>query len=670
MAKKQRDAFDVTLSDDQKKTYADEWCREIEDAFAARADVIGQGGKVDYLHWFYEQGRSRDSSDTKFRDRADLTSYLITSSVDALRARFLRAITSADPICTVDGFGKDASKAPAVEAFMDWQAHETGLLDELSKLAHSALLSDLGVIEVRERIETKRTTEELDVALELDELTGGPIIDAEAGQPKLKIDPETGDYQIAQDDQPAARVRRTITRTKRLGPEYDVIPLRDFVYLPGHARNLRQVWGYAKRFHERMPDIREKVADGIYDGAAVERLGAQSDRDGQAIPPTVNSVVPQLGDAVEKELFELTLKRDLDGDGREEWYVATVSLQFRELLRLKVDTFTNKVGRPRVVPFVPCPREDSVYGYIYAEKLVTLAEEHTALRNSTTDRSNLAANAPIKRLRGAVWDPDLEPFGVGATITVADMNEVQQMQVQDAPQSSIFLMRDILQANERVGGLSDVAVIGTGGRESNTLGQDQMVAAASNVRVEEMLGPFRRALSHIYALSHAVWVDSLEADRQGLEAPAGLSDALQVNDVELANGRFLASQIAGRFQFKPYGSDETADLNRQQMSFNQGLQSLAGMAKVFTPLAMIFQNPDVAKAILEEWARVNRVRNKTVFLRALRPPMAGLPAAGGMSPGAPMAAPEGAGMPPGLAGLLAQASGGGTVPAPQGGPFG
>lgn len=668
MAKKQRDAFDITLSEDQKQQYADEWAREIEDAFSVRADVIAPGGKVDYLHWFYEQGATRERGEA-FRNRADLTSYLITSSVDALRARMMRAITSADPICTVDGFGKDVTKAPAVEAFMDWQAHETGLIEELGKLAHAALLSDLGVIEVRERVETRRTTEELDVALELDPLTKGPIFDAEKRQPRLKVDPTTGDYQIAQEGEPAARVKRTITRTKRLGPEYDVIPLRDFVYLPGHARNLRQVWGYAKRFTERLPDIREKVEDGIYDAAAVERLGTQSDRDGLAVPPTVNSVAPQLGDSVEKELYELTLKRDLDGDGREEWYVATLSVTHRALLRVKLDTFTTKAGRPRCVPFVPCPREDSVYGYIYAEKLVTIAEEHTSLRNTTTDRNALATNAPIKRLSGALWDPDAEPFDIGGVITVRDMNEVQQMQITDAPQSSVFLMRDLLQANERVGGLSDVAVIGTGGRESNTLGQDQMVAAASNVRVEEMLGPLRRCVSAVYALSHAIWMDTLEADKQGLEAPAGLAESLEVNDVELQNGRFLASQIAGKFQFKPYGSDETADLNKQQMSFNQGLQSLAGMAKVFTPLAMIFQSPEVAKAILEEWARVNRVRNKPVFLRALRPPMPMPPAAGGMSPNPPMD-PAAGGAPPDLAGLLAQLNGGQPGAAPQGGPFG
>ena len=242
MAKKQSDAFDVKLSDADKARYADEWCREIEDAFSARANVIQPGGKVDYLHWFYEQGATRDKTGN-FRDRADLTSFLITSSVDALRARFMRAITSADPICTVDGFGQDASKAPAVEAFMDWQAHETGLLEELGKLAHAALLSDLGVIEVRERIETRRTTEVFDAALELDPVAGGPVIDAETKQPRFQMDPETGDIRRAKDGEPAAKVERTRTQMKRLGPEYDVLPLRDFVYLPGHARNMRQVWG-------------------------------------------------------------------------------------------------------------------------------------------------------------------------------------------------------------------------------------------------------------------------------------------------------------------------------------------------------------------------------------------------------------------------------------------
>lgn len=676
MAKpKKATPFDVTFTDEELKNLGEEWSRAIDDALSARSSIIGTGGVIDLLDWFYEQGRS-DPADRPFPGAADLTSFFITENVDAYRARLMKAVFGVEPFCVVDGWGPDAEKAPFVEAFHEWQVDEEGLPDELAKVVHGALIEDCHILEVRERVETRKIVEQMDVALEVNEF-GGPIMGND-GKPKLKRHPTTGDFIPAKDGEPSARIESTSTKSKRLGPEYDVISMKDFVFLPGHARNQRQVWGYAYRFWPRVPELQEKVKDGLYDKDAVALLGDHSDRESADVttPTPVDQIAPQTGDAAEKEMWALYLKADLDKDGREEWYTVTLSRINRVVLRVKLDTFVMKVGIPRCVPFVLFPRRNSVYGYSYAgDKMLTLAEEHTALRNMRADRGALATAAPIKVLSSALWDPDAEPIGVGRVIHVKDMGEVQQMEVADVPQSTYEQENALFAAKERVGGLSDMAV-GVNPKQGRTLGENEMVASGSAVRVEETLGYLRRAIKRVMKLRHAIWIDTLESDPKGLEAPSDIVSQLQSRglDVEQAmpDGRFTAQLLKGKFQFKPYGSVETSDVNRRMFYFNQSLQTLGGLAKEFQALGRIFQSDEVARALVQEWGRTYKVRTINLFLKALmpQPGAPALPAAGGQGGPAPMA-PGGpaAGAPPGLAALAAMAGRGGATP-PMGAPGG
>ncbi len=646
MAKK-NPAFDVSLTDDEQTTLANDLCREVQGAFDARQAMIGDGGMIDLLDWFYEQGRSQPQ-DRPFPGAADLTSYFITEDLDAMRCRITKT-TRAEPFCVVDAWGDSADKAPMVEAFHEWQIHEEGLPEELAKVAHGALLEDCYVLEVRERIETRKLTETLDVAL-VTGPEGGPVFGVD-GKPQLQMD-DQGEPVKAQPGQGSATVQRTHTKTRKLGPEYDVISMKDWVALPGHAKHRRQLWGYAKRFTLRVPEIAERVADGVYDAAAAEALG--DNPDAPTTLPVAADVAPQRDQSAEKELFELSLKRDLDGDGREEWYVATLSLKYRVLLRLKLDALVQAIGKPRCVPFVLLPRRNSVYGYSYAEKHLTLAEEHTALRNMKADRSALATAAPMTVLQGALWDPQLQPFGVGRTLTVRDHNELRQLVVADVPNSVIDSERMLIQAKERVGGLADTA-IGVQSQESRTLGENQMVAAGSAVRVEELVGHFQTAVATVMELRHAIWIDALEGT-PGLDAPESVMDALSSRGIQLEGGKFTAEMLKGKFRFKPYGSVETADNSRRIQYFQQGLQALIQLAQAIPAYGQVLQNPDVVKMLMNEWALVYRVRSPQVFLKALAaPPQPALPAAGGMDagggqpsqPGMPGAAPSGPGAPAG-----------------------
>jgi hypothetical protein len=669
--RKKSEAFDVKMTAQARKDFASDLCTEIEDAISARATMIADGGLIDLCDWFYEQGRTQ-ARDLPFPGAADLTSYLITQDVDALRARLMKAIFGVTPLCFVEGWGKDAEKAPFVEAFMDWQVRKSTLKADLAKTVHGALIEDAYILEVSEKVETRRITETIDVAIELDPVTGTPLF--AGGNPVLKKD-DDGEPIVAQEGEPAATVERTYTKTKRLGPQYDPISMKEFVFLPGHAKSSRQVWGYAYRIWARVPELNEQVLDGIYDKAAVEALGTDSDRDGtQQLTPT--EVAPQIHAAAEKDLFQVSLKRDLDGDGREEWYVATVSVRHRELLRLKLDTFVMKVGRPRCVPFVLFPRRNAVYGYSFAgDKLGTLAEEHTALRNMKADRGALATNKPIMQMQGGLWNADVQPFGVGRVITVRDQHELKEFDVADVPTSIVEQEYALITANERVSGLSDTAAVGTQARQSNTLGQDQMISRASAVRVDEIIGYLHAAIADVMTLSHAIWVETLgAADAKGLDAPPNVLQALQGRQLELPDGKFTSAQLKGEFRFEPYGSDETADPSQRQALFNNKFVALANLVQTFPMLQALFQNPETTKAILEEWLRAYNVRDRQPFLGALVAPP--LPPGSGPGLAPPLGQPSAAGLPPGgapdLAAVLAMISGGngGSGQQPGGAPGG
>jgi hypothetical protein len=657
-------AFDVQMDEQERKVFQDDLIRDIENALNARQSVIADGGLIDYADWFYEQGRT-PADDLPFPGAADLTSYYVTEDVDAMRSRLMKAIFGVRPFAFVEGWGADAKKAPYVEGFLDWQVRkpESECKTELCKTIHGALIEDGYILEVSERVETMKRTEQMDLALELHPDTGGPILGPD-GQPKFQVDPATGEPMKAQEGQPKATVEQTTTKAKRLGPQYDAISLKDFVFLPGHAKSQKQTYGYAYRFWPRMPEIREKAKDGIYDKDAVELLGDNSDRENAPAPTTVDTVASQEGDAVEKELWQVTLKRDLDGDGREEWYLATVSCRQRVLLRLKLDTFVQKVGMPRCVPFILFPRRDSVYGYSFTfNKIMTLAEEHTSLRNMKADRGALATNAPIQQIAGGLWDAQAQPFGVGRVITVRDHNELKQMEVADVPVSIVEQEHALANANERVRGMSDSAV-GVLSSERRTLGENRLVAGGSAVRVDEVIGHLHLALARVMKLTHAIWLETLEAEGKPMAAPASVQQMVQARVPDF-NGEFTLDMLRGDFQFEPYGSDETADTLKQRQDSDGFFLAITKLAQAVPALQPLLMSQEVGKAILEQLLRSYNIRDRQPFLGALQAPQMPAAASPQLQPGAPTEPP---GMPmgqppmnPALAAILAHMGGGGAL---------
>src|SRR5262245_10472820 len=360
------------------------------------------------------------ATNSPWPDAADLTSPYAAEYTDALQARLMQTVF-VEPVWTVEGWGESASRAPLVEEFHQRAQEDERLQGFVDEWVLRALVEGVATLEVSEAYELRRELTRKRVKLQVDEATGQPIV-GEDMQPLLQRDPETQNYVDAQTaDEPSADVEMDVWEPVRLGPDYDVIPYMDFFVLPGHARNRKQVWGYAKRFWRRVPELEAGAERGIYDREAVEAIGEDNDRttrtDEAPKPPTV---VSQDGPTAQKELFEVQLLMDCDGQG-ERWYRATVHKDRRQLLRLKYDDRTT-----RYIRWAPFPKPACVdHGYsLVAHKLITVLEEDTAVRNMGADRMAMVAGQPVKRLQGALWDPYEQPWGPRAVIDVRDMREI------------------------------------------------------------------------------------------------------------------------------------------------------------------------------------------------------------------------------------------------------
>jgi hypothetical protein len=302
-----------------------------------------------------------------------------------------------------------------------------------------------------------------------------------------------------------------------------------------------------------------------------------------------------------------------------------------------------------------------VYGYSYAyDALLTLAEEHTALRNMKADRGALATNAPMKVLQGALYDWRSAAVRRRAKRSyVREMNESAPLVIPDVPVSAVQQTMEQIQPSNASAASRGFAV-GVQSQEARTLGEQRLVAGGTAVRVDEVMGHLHWAIAQVMQLANAIWVDTLEADGKGMDAPSSVTSTLAARGADLQGGKFTAGMLKGNFQFEPYGSDATADPQRLRGDFNAGLEALANLAKAVPGLQPVLQDRDVAKTILEQWARTYNIRDRQPFLKAFQnQPAMPVTATPGGGP-APMGAPNGqpappgppAGLPPALVALM------------------
>lgn len=602
------------LSDSEWKQLGADLCREITDALAARDPIIGDGQQLDYFDWLYEQGRTPQDQQKPWG--ADLNSYLVCEAVDSEFARLVQAaFPKQEVVCTVGGWGEASKKkAPLVEEFLDFsfRQEEPDAQLAVALTIFQSLLEDAGILEVTEGYEVRATVDEIDIAPAVND-EGGFIFD-EKNQPLPQFDAKGEPVKQEDPNGPAIRAKHRLLKPRLTGPQYDVISCRDFVFLPGHAKNRKGVWGYAVRCWPRLAELKEQALAGIYREDKVAELGEQTDRTTtQQMEARGQDVAPQDTHTVEKECWRVCFKRDLDGDGFEEWYTATVSTVNDVMIRLILDDFK----RSRVLAAIPFPRRDSVYGYPFVAKLASIAEEHAALRNMAADRSALATNPPIKKIDGGLWDETVQPWGTGQTITVRDHKEVEPMAVPDVPASNVDLRRECLAAKERVTGVNDVSGSSVSNTQPGTATRDNLIAQAGAVRIETALNFLREFLAELWEIRRLIYIRKFEQEQEGGEVSHGLAERLAMRGAEPTE-RITADDLKGRFYFKPVGSVASADPERRAARSMQSIMAFANLMQVNQLLQQAMATPEAALALAMTWARDADVADKQAFIAPLR----------------------------------------------------
>lgn len=582
-------------------------CRELDAALEARS---GREQTIKYAWALYEQQRTR--SRMPWTGAADLTSPMAAEYTDSLHARLMTTIFT-EPVWTVEGWGESAAKAPFVEEFHQRAQEDERLQNYADVWLQRGLVEGVGTLEVSESFELRRERRQMRAAV-MQDPTGQAVIDGATMQPALMQDNEGQYIEPTDPSQPSAEVEVEELVPERLGPAYDVIPYLDFLTLPGHARDRTQVWGYAKRFYRRVPELVARATRGVYDKTVVEELGTENERENKADEaPSVGTIATQQGPTAQKELWEVQLLADVDGKG-ERWWRVTVHKDKTKLLRLKIDDRTT-----RYIRFIPFPKPQTVdHGYsLITDKMITVIEEDTAVRNMRADRGALKAGQPIKRHVSALWNPYEQPIGPQSVIDVRSMDEVQEMKLDEIPASLIQWKADVRADAERLIGQNEIAQ-GQQTEERRTLGEVQLQASYAEVRMNVLIRRCQESLEELFQARHAIWRRVLKTRNQNAPMLRALTIGSSADGIEVAgvatDGSITAELLDGVFWGKPKGSVETADLNRARQDFNQSLQSLPPLMQLNPMLAMLFRTMPAAKALIKQWARVNRVPDVQSFI--------------------------------------------------------
>lgn len=634
-SKQGRKPFEVKLSADEIADLGIELSRDIDDALAARSATDAE---VMYWHTLYEQGRTRNPQNQPWADAADLTSHIGTEKVDALRARLVKTIMGVEPVFTVEGWGDAEKNAPFVEEFHQWQLEAEGFQNAFSRAIHLALIEPMGVLEVYEDTLKRKVRKTIQAKIQTAP-DGTPLVD-EKLKPILEMGPNGKYIEVSDESVASAETEIDSYEVVARGPRHRTIAYRDFLMLPGHAKEKSEVWAYGKRFFRRHDELKERVAAGMYDKDAVDNLPSNDEHASETtLAGDPVGVTAKATERAEIELWELLILKDL-GDGLR-WYVATLHQDTQTLLRFQYDD----IGKPRYFPLVPFPRPNSVEGYSFiGHKLITTIEEHTAWRNMDADKGARDLQMPIKRLQNALWDPDEEPLGAKAVITVRDMNEVQMLDMgRDTTGDAEQRIGRCERAAERIAGITDVAA-GVVSAEKRTLGEVTSTLEQSNVRMDEARANIQETLEDIAQVRHLMWKRALrEMGEEGLDAPPSVQQALTLRGAigkadapadthaplnlfgleglrapdisgQNPNLKFTAQMLEGSFRFKPKGSVDTADRAKLRQDFTFSMQAMAQLVQAIPALGAVMQTPAAVKATLEQWVRLFHVSDKQAFL--------------------------------------------------------
>lgn len=621
---------------------------EIRTGKAARSLAMEDNGLIDYAYSLYEQrsGQPISQQNPQTYGAPDLTSPIGTEIVDTLSARASQTLFRLEPLWIVEGIGEEsAKKAPVCEAFMQVRQEEMRL-QKVSKRAITAAFVETGsVLEVCEDVEREIKHDKVKAKIQTSPVDGTFILDGDTAKPVPELDEDGCPVPVESDEEPFVEVTHTYEDYRRRGAYARRVSMKDFMFLPNHASDEREVWAHATRFFLAAEEIQRRVDNGSFRKEVLEKIGldsmerqqsAEADRTGVTVDFT-----PGTGTA-EHEWWSVQLWADLDGKGLS-CYRAIVSERHGVIASIEYDW----LRRWRTIYLNPMPCPYSVYGYsAIFTKLGSTIEEHTAWRNMNAFRATLKSHAPMKRRRGSSWDPRIQPMGADQVIDVDDMHEIEPFEIEDVSQQALSKEQQCVSDGQRVIGINDVA-IGQLSSERRTLGENELATRQSFMRTDDPLGNLQESFEELGEVIHAIEVEALKEMKER-PAPSSATSALQYQSDSTFNGTFTYETVSGTYRFKPRGSSDAADPNQIKKQFNELVGNVNNLAKVNPGIARRMQSDEFGDALMQMLVEAYKPRDRKPFIQPMQPPQpmapAGMPMPGapplGLPPGAHPGAPQ------------------------------
>jgi len=191
------------------------------------------------------------------------------------------------------------------------------------------------------------------------------------------------------------------------------------------------------------------------------------------------------------------------------------------------------------------------------------------------------------------------------------------MEFEDVPQSIHIWKQDIRVDADRLIGQNDTS-LGVQSSEQRTLGEIRLRAGYAEVRMDLIVKRLKEPMEELWQARHNIYQRMLADQPDGMPLPQTIVMGLQARGVDtqsiLADGRITAQMLDGQWWFKPRGSVDSADPQVQQAYFNQFLAVLPALMKMNPMIASILQQPQAAKAFIEQAMRIFRWDDKQAIL--------------------------------------------------------
>lgn len=292
------------------------------------------------------------------------------------------------------------------------------------------------------------------------------------------------------------------------GIRFKVIPWEDMCIFPITIRDPEECYGIGERVTIRGETLIEGVKEGKYIKSAVDDILTQysqpiaRDRmeryDVQGIIPTSLGNSGDIDPAYNDFLcYELNWKMDANNDGKMEWVIVTLHYYSKTIIRLQYLPYEHGQAYYHLFRYIPRVRE--LFAMSICEIIATYQDAATAVINQIVDSQDLALNLFGNIFYDSTSGLDVNKFEaqLGRPIRVDSIDGIKTIDFKPLPQEAYQVYQLFKEMCDLLTATSNPS-LGKVTESSKTLGEVQLVAAASGMQFEEVASRVARTWAKVW----------------------------------------------------------------------------------------------------------------------------------------------------------------------------